>query len=467
MKKVVIVGGGIAGLAAAYTLQESKEEIEYTLIEKSSRLGGKIQTKYDDGFVIEEGPDCVISTKPPVIQLVEKIGLTPRLIGTNDERKGTYIYSGKRLHVLPEGLMMLVPTKIVPFALSPLISWPGKFRMAFDLVLPRKKEQEDETLYSFVVRRLGHEAMEKIAEPLIGGIHGGAPETMSLKACFPIFLDMERNHRSLVKAMLVGRRKAKKRKPISRQGIPKSHFISLKGGMGELVAALEQKLEGQVLKGQEVTKITSLANGYRVEVAGGGELFADGVILAIPAPQASVLLENIDSQGAKILQATPMASSATISFAYKSREVPQANSFGALIPFAEQTKINAVTFTSVKWNHRVPNEEYTLIRVFFGGAKKSQYATEPDEQLLDWAQEELKSILGITAIPERHWIQRWIEARPQYTIGHLERMQELEERLAKSPGLVVVGGSYRGIGVPDCVKDGVNGAKEIITYLAK
>lgn len=467
MKKVVIVGGGISGLAAAYTLQESKAQIEYTLIEKDARLGGKIQTKYDDGFVIEEGPDCFISTKPSVIQLAQKIGLTHHLIGTNDEHKGTYIYSDKRLHALPEGLMLLVPTKIVPFALSPLISWPGKFRMGLDFVLPRKKEQEDETLHSFVVRRLGHEAMNKIAEPLIGGIHGGAPETMSLKASFPSFLDMERDHGSLVRAMLAGRRKAKKRKPSPREGIPKSHFISFKGGMGELVTTLENKLEGQVLKGKAVTKITSAAKGYRIEVAGEEDILADGVILAVPAPQAAALLETIDPQGADLLHATPMASSATISFAYKSREVPQAKSFGVLIPYVEQTKMNAVTFTSVKWNHRVPGEEYTLLRVFFGGAKKSHYASVPDEELLGWAKEELSSILGITATPERYWIHRWIEARPQYTIGHLDRMQELTERLDKTPGLVVAGGSYRGIGVPDCINDGVKGAEEIIAYLGK
>lgn len=466
MKKVVIIGGGIAGLAAAYTLQESEQDIDFTLVEKNSRVGGKIVTEYCDGYLIEGGPDCFLAEKQSVIKLAEKIGLEPNLIGTNDQFKGTYIFSGNKLHPLPEGLMLLVPTKIVPFALSPLISWPGKLRMSLDFVLPRRKGQDDETLYSFVVRRLGREALDKIAEPLIGGIHGGDPETMSLKASFPRFLDMERNHGSLVRAMLHGRKKIRKKPSHSTEKRPKSYFMTFKKGMGELPLALERKLHRHIIKGHEVLRITSSGEGFQVHIEGMDPITADGVILAVPAPEAAELLKETAPHVSEILRKTPMASSATIQLVYKRDQIPKApNSFGFLIPHAEHRKINAVTFSSVKWDYRVPDEEHVLLRTFIGGAKNSHLAVVPEEELMTWVKQDLKDILGIAAEPERYWIHRWIKARPQYTMGHLERIKEIDTYLQKIPGLVLAGGSYRGIGVPDCVNDGIKGANEILDYL--
>jgi len=466
MKKVVIVGGGIAGLAAAYTLQENQQDIEYTLVEKNPQLGGKILTEHEDGYLIEGGPDCFLSEKQSVIKLAEKVGLDNSLIGTNDQNKGTYIYSGKKLHALPEGLMLLVPTKIVPFALSPLISWPGKLRMSLDFVLPKKRDQDDETLYSFVVRRLGREALDKIAEPLIGGIHGGDPETMSLKASFPRFLDMEKNYGSLVRAMLSGRRNARRKPPAGYGGRPKSYFMSFKKGMGELPEALEKNLRGEIIKGKEATGIIRSDSGFMVEIEGGERLYADGLILAVPAPEAADLIQEVAPKISPILKSIPMASSATIQLVYKRHQIPKAlNSFGFLVPHVEQRKINAVTFASVKWNYRVPDQEHVLLRAFIGGAKNSHLAAVSEEEMLKWVKHELNSILGITAEPERYWVHRWINARPQYTIGHLDRLKEIDSYLQMIPGLALVGGCYRGIGVPDCVNDGIKGAKEIIDYL--
>ncbi|TLN19118.1 protoporphyrinogen oxidase, partial [bacterium] len=211
MKKVVVIGGGITGLAAAYTVQEKAKaagaEIDYLLVDKDDRLGGKIRTDKIDGFTVEGGPDCFLAEKPYVGQWAAKLGIEDRLMCSNEATKRTYVLSRGRLHELPEGLMGLVPTKILPFALSPFISWPGKFRMALDFILPKKKNNDDETLGSFVRRRLGQEALDKIAEPLIGGIHAGDPEQMSLKASFPRFLQMEQNYGSLIRAMLAARRK--------------------------------------------------------------------------------------------------------------------------------------------------------------------------------------------------------------------------------------------------------------------
>ncbi|MEL7564396.1 MAG: protoporphyrinogen oxidase [Dehalobacterium sp.] len=466
MKKVVIVGGGIAGLAAAYTLQETQPDIEYTLIEKNPRLGGKILTEHEAGYLIEGGPDCFLSEKQSVLKLAEKVGLENSLIGTNDQHKGTYIYAGEKLHALPEGLMLLVPTKIVPFALSPLISWPGKLRMSLDFVLPKKRDQDDETLYSFVVRRLGREALDKIAEPLIGGIHGGDPETMSLKASFPRFLDMEKNYGSLVRAMLAGRKNTRRKPPAGYGGRPKSYFMSFKKGMGELPEALEKKLQGKIIKGKEATGIMRTDSGFLVEMEGKEQLCADGLVLAVPAPEAALLLQEVAPKVSPILKSIPMASSATIQLVYKRHQVPKAlNSFGFLVPHVEQRKINAVTFASVKWNDRVPDQEHVLLRTFIGGAKNSPLALASEEEMMMWVKQDLKSILGITAEPEHYWVHRWIDARPQYTIGHLDRLQEIDKYLQKVPGLVLVGGCYRGIGVPDCVNDGIKGAKEVIACL--
>ncbi|ATW25699.1 protoporphyrinogen oxidase [Candidatus Formimonas warabiya] len=466
MKKVAIIGGGIAGLAAAYALEEKGENIEYTLIEKDARLGGKILTETHDGFLVEGGPDCFLSEKPSVIKLAEKIGLADSLIGTNDEFKGTYVYSGGRVHALPEGLMLMVPTKIVPFALSPLISWPGKMRMALDFVLPRKKDDDDETLHNFVVRRLGREALDKIAEPLIGGIHGGNPETMSLKASFPRFLDMERNYGSLIRAMLAARRRSPAKRPEGSGGKPGTYFMSFKNGMGELTDALEKKLGGRILKGKEVVKVGRSGTHYQILGDGFGEITADAVIFALPAPEAAALIRGWDAASADILEETPMASSATVSLAFRREQLPfSPASFGFLIPHVEQRKINAVTFSSIKWNYRMPDEDSVLLRTFVGGAKNSHLACAGEEEILHWVKQDLKSILGISSNPVMSRIHRWIHARPQYTMGHLERLHRVEQRLKSLPGFYLAGGCYRGIGVPDCINDGMNAAENVMRFL--
>lgn len=462
MKKIAIIGGGVTGLAAALTLEENKPAIEYLLFEAENTLGGKIVTEDVDGFLVEGGPDCYLGDKPWLTQLAEKIGLGESLIGTNDQHKGTYVYSDRRMHSLPEGLMLMVPTKIVPFALSPLISWPGKLRMGCDFVLPRRRGEGDETLKRFVLRRLGQEALDKIAEPLIGGIHGGDPETMSLQASFPRFLTMEKNYRSLILAMLAARRRPAHK--VSRSG-PATAFISFRQGMAELVSGMEKKLHGQIFLGSRVTGIAHQDGGYRVKTE-GEEYFVDGVIMAVPAPSAAKLLEPLDPLAGQLLATIPMASSATVSLAFKREDVSHLQKgFGFVIPFIEGRKINAVTLTSVKWSDRVPTDDYMLIRVFLGGAKNSAYAEADEETIIRWAKEELAAILGITAEPQMVKMHRWIKARPQYTIGHLERIRALEERLIGLPGLYVAGGCYRGIGVPDCVRDGSQTATVLARFL--
>ena len=480
MKRVVIVGAGVTGLSAAYNLQEklrqNGEQVDYLLVEKD-HLGGKIISEKVEGFLIEGGPDCFVSDKPAVLQLSSRLNIKDRLLTSNDENKGTFVLSGGKLHKLPEGLMLMVPTKILPFALSPLISWPGKLRMGLDLILPKKEGDFDETLASFVNRRLGREALDKIAAPLIGGIHGGDPETMSLKASFPRFLLMEQNYGSMIRAMLAARAKTPSVKAPSAQvtsgGKPEySYFMSFVNGMEELVETLGNQLDqSKIILGKQVTKIEKRTGpegkqGYTVYISGMDPVEADGVILAVPASSAAELMENLDAVTAENLRGIPMGSSANISLVYRREDLPfKLNTFGFVIPAIEQRKINAVTYTSVKWDYRVPNDQYVLLRTFVGGAKNQDLASLDDEALIGLVRREFNEILGITAEPVLFKIHRWLKARPQYTMGHLERMATIEARLDQYPGLYVAGGSFRGIGVPDCISDGLSASEKVMNYL--
>ncbi|MHB1418258.1 MAG: protoporphyrinogen oxidase [Bacillota bacterium] len=472
MKRIVIVGGGITGLAAAYAIQKAsrEQEVEYLLFERDNRLGGKILTEEVEGFVIEGGPDCFLTEKPQVAQLCRDMGIEDRLLGTYEENKGTFVLSNGQLHRLPEGLMLMVPTKILPFALSRLISWPGKLRMALDWFIPPKKSETDESLGSFVRRRLGAEALDKIAEPLIGGVHAGDPEAMSLKASFPRFLDMEKKYGSLIRAMLAARKKIPR--PASATGRPqRTYFTSFIDGMGELVTALGARLDSQrVIAGEEVTGIVEGhgSNGeaiYTVHVKGREPVTAQAVIVAVPANDAAMLLDQIEPATAEKLAGISLASSATVTLVYRRDELPAfPKSFGFVIPASEKRKIMAVTFTSLKWN-RDKDERYLLIRVFVGGAKNQKLAELQEKEIIELVQKELKAILGITASPHLARVYRWHKGMPQYTLGHLERVQTIEEGLTRHPGLYIAGGSYRGIGTPDCINSGTAAAEKALAYL--
>ncbi|KKM12460.1 hypothetical protein SY88_03390 [Clostridiales bacterium PH28_bin88] len=471
MPEVVIIGGGITGLAAAYTLQKAGN-VDYLLVERDRRLGGKILTEKVDGFIIEGGPDCYLAEKPSVARLSAQMGIEHRLLCSNEDHKGTLVLSRGRLHKLPEGLMLMVPTKILPFALSPLISWPGKFRMALDLLLPVKKDDSDETLAQFVTRRLGREALDKIAGPLIGGIHGSDAEEMSLKASFPRFIKMEQDYGSLTRAMLAARKKAAAIKPDP--GKPRhTYFMSFIEGMGELTDTAAARLDPRrVVTGVTVTGIERFAAGgnhrYRLHFDHLDPVEADVVIVTAPANQAAELVEDLDRALAGTLAEIPMASSATISLAYRRDEVSHPmDGFGFLIPHIEGRKISAVTYSSVKWDHRVPDCRHVLLRTFVGGAHNQELVDLSDQELLNLVRREFREIMGITAEPELSMIHRWVKCRPQYTLGHLDRVAAIEKRTAAYTGLYLAGASYRGIGIPDCINDGIKAAENAIAYLRK
>jgi oxygen-dependent protoporphyrinogen oxidase len=486
MKRVVIIGGGISGLGAAWSLREHQhqdhEDFEVVVIEGKERVGGNIRTELIDGFLIEGGPDCFISEKPWAMELCKRIGLGDALLATNSEFQKTFVLSGGVLHELPEGVILMVPTKILPLAFSSLITMRGKLRMALEYFVPRRSESsEEESLGDFVRRRLGKEVLEKIAEPLIAGIHAGDPETMSVKSSFPKFVEMEQEYGSLIKGMLKRMARLKKNGPgrakgeAAASGKRVTMFMTLKGGLSDLVDELAGRLTGtnhtRIMTGLKVTGVSAEGPGYRVAFDGnsgdsaGSAITADAVIVAAPAYAAAALLEVLDAELAERLKTIPYASTATISVAFKRSDVTHPlNGFGFVVPGVEGRRIMAATWTSVKFSHRAPSGS-VLIRCFVGGARNAGLITLPDEELVAIVREELEDIMGIEAPPVLSRVFRWVNSMPQYTIGHEERVGWITERVATHPGLYLTGSAYHGIGIADSVRYGEVVAKKALHYI--
>lgn len=458
---VAIIGGGITGLSAAWYLQQEAQthhlNLSYTLLEQSDRWGGKILTEKVEGhaaqpFVIEGGPDSFITQKPWALQLTRELALSDRLLPTNDDKRKVFVLNDGRPTPLPDGVLLIVPTKFMPFALSPLISPLGKLRMGLDLIIPPKQDDEDETLADFIQRRLGSEALDKIAEPLMSGIYNAEAERQSLLATFPRFRAIEQKHGSLIKGMLAARRaRANSKGPSANGRKPISTFISFQSGMQELVEGLRSRLAGECRLQTAVQTIQPQANGrYELLLNDGTSLLADAVILAVPAYVAADLLAESAPEAAAGLQKIRYVSTGTISLAFHRAEIAHPlNGFGLVIPRSEKRTINAVTWTSTKFDQRAP-EERVLLRVFFGGSRTPHMMEVDDRDLLAAVRLELQEIMGITVAPLFHRIYRWHRANPQYDVGHLQRVEAVENALP--PNLYVTGSPYRGIGIPDCVR---------------
>lgn len=465
MKKVVIIGGGISGLSAAYYLKKLAEEkgidLEYTLVEKNDRLGGNIITEKVGDFIIEGGPDCFIFDKPWFLELCKQLGLTDKVMNTKEGSK-TYILWKKKLRPLPEGFVLMIPTKIMPFIFNSLISIPGKLRMALDLIKPKGDPDKDESLSEFVGRRLGNEAVEKIAEPLVAGIHAGSPETMSVKSSFPRFIDMEQKYGSLIIAMLKARSMAKK---ASKDKPKYTMFLTLKDGLTELVNKLVEELDKQsIVTGKEVLSIKENKDDktYTVDIEDKGSVVADCVILTTPAYVSADLLKDIDSELAENLDKIPYVSTATVSMAFKKSEIKQLpEGFGFVVPRLEKRKIIGATFVSQKFPYRAP-EDSVLIRCFVGGSKNEELAHLDEEEMAVMARNELKDILGIDAEPIFVKVFKFTKAMSQRIVGHSDMVKVIDERQGHHPGLYVTGSAYKGTGLSDSVHNGELTAEEVL-----
>lgn len=471
--KIVIVGGGIAGLAAAYRLQQLLPQAALTLVESESRLGGKILTDRVDGFVVEGGPDTFLAYKPRGVGLCRELGLGDRLHGTNPDLRRTYVMRGGKLYELPEGLTGLIPSRFGPMARTRLISPWGKLRMAAEYLIPPRTDDGDESLASFVQRRLGRELYAHLIEPLMSGIYAGDGEELSLAATFPQLRQAELEHGSLVKSMLANKRKAARphvptngNRPAPQSGGSRSAFLTPAGGLAEIVEALTKAMPRVEMRlGTAVAQIRPAGAGYDVILASGDQLQADALILATPAYATAELVKAFEPEMAAPLRAIPYASTVTISVAYSLSQVPRPlDGYGYVIPRAEGRSILACTWTSTKFPHRAP-EGFALIRAFIGRAGQDDVLEQSDAALLELVRQELHAVLAITAQPLFYRIYRWPQAMPQYTVGHLERLARIEARLAVRPGLHLAGNAYRGIGIPDCIASGETAAEQVAAFL--
>ncbi len=488
MPHVTIIGGGIAGLATAYYLQKKSHEagleFSYALLESASRFGGKISTDLVNDFVIEGGPDSFITQKPWATQLCREIGLSDRLIPTNDDRRSIFVLNKGKLVPFPGGYRLTVPTEFIPFVISPLISPWGKLRMGLDLFIPPRQEKGDESLAAFIRRRLGNEALNKIAGPVMAGIYVADPERLSLQSTFPMFAEMEHKYGSLIKAMQATKKKAASPNgahggPLPAGngrsgGQPESMFTSLKGGMAELVETLVPKLEGDLRLGCRVTALRYLAPGFEVGFSQTSEgsaeselqlLKTDAVVLAIPAFVAATVLESIEPKLAALLRQVRYVSTATISLGYRRTDLgprQDFNGFGFMIPKTEKRTILACTWSSTKFDYRAPADG-VLIRLFVGGDEQEHLVdTLSDNDLLALARAEAAATMGIRIPPLVHRIFRWSKGNPQYDVGHLDRVASMERLAATIPGLYLTGSAFRGIGLPDCIKSALTTVEQLL-----
>lgn len=444
---------------------EKQIPVDITLIEKAEELGGKVQTLRRDGFIIERGPDSFLARKLPIITLSKELGIEEELVGTNPAARTNYIYHKNKLHKMPIGLVLGIPTKLTPFMKTGLISPFGKLRAALDLLLPKKKNLDDESLGHFIQRRLGKEVLENITEPLLGGIYAGDTQTLSLKATFPNFFEMEQKHRSLIVGMAAGK---KNTAPVSNTPIVanKSMFLTYKNGMSTLIERLTEELGSiRIIKGQGVTEVVKMEDSYEIRLDDDTLLHADGLVLALPTQQASKLLPDVESIG--WLKKINYVSVANIALTFNKEDISfPLNGTGFLIPAKEETALTACTWSSSKWLHAAP-ENKLLFRCYVGRERDQQWVNWSDEDLVAKILKDLKNIMGITATPNFHIITRAKHSMPQYPVNHIEQLKKLRESIAtQKPGVFLCGAGYEGVGVPDCVQQGKSAAEEMLKFLA-
>lgn len=469
-QRIVVVGGGISGLAATHRLEERRQAeglaCEVVLLEAGSRLGGAISTTRRDGFILESGPDTIFTNKPWGLDLIRRLGLDQRLIGTTETHRRTFVVRGGRLHPLPEGFLLLAPTRIMPFLRSRLLSWPGKVRIALDLLLPRGTRETDESLASFVRRRLGREALDWLAQPMVGGIYTADPEQLSLRATMPQFLQMEERYRSIILA-LRRQQSSTPRGDRADSGPRYSLFATLDDGLQVLVDALVDRLpSGMTRLSCPVAAIARRKTRWSLRLGDGTNLEADGVILGIPAFQAAALIRDLDADLARELETITYASSVTVNLAYRREEVSHPlDGFGFVVPACEGRAIVACSFSSVKFANRAP-AGYVLLRAFAGGALQPEVFEWDDEKLLAAVCRDLNELLGIRAAPLWTAVARHPRSMPQYHVGHIARLAALDQMLARWPALKLAGNAYRGVGIPDAIHSGETAADALLADLA-
>ncbi|MFQ5793085.1 MAG: protoporphyrinogen oxidase, partial [Acidobacteriota bacterium] len=454
---VVVVGAGITGLTCAYGL--GRRSIDCLLVEKRERAGGNVQTDRTEGFILDAGPDAFLTQKPEALSLCRELGLEARLLPTNPAERDVYVLFRGRLHPLPEGMVLAVPTRLLPLALSRLFSPLGKLRMGLEVCMPRRRGEGEESIASFIERRFGREALERLAEPLLGGVHSGSPERLSMNRLFPRIVALEEKHGSLVRGM-------RKARAARRSGPPPPLFLSLTDGLSELVDALVRRLRpGTLLLESEVRRVQRKYDTYRTELASGETLVSPSLVLALPLRQAEQLARGISSRLAEALAKIPTVSTAVVFLAFPRENVrhPLAG-YGFVVPRSEKRRILAASFVSTKFPNRSPRS-HVLLRAFLGGDRDPGVLKSTDPALVELVHRELEAILGSLGTPTLARVYRWPDATPQIEVGHGARLTAIDEALGAHPGLHVAGNGLRGVGIPDCIADARRVAAELVRYL--
>ena len=443
MREAIIIGGGISGLTAAYTLAKAGRPV--TLIEREAVLGGLLQTRVIEGCVVEGGPDSFLAAKPAATELINEVGLGADLISSNDHQRVTYIRRHGRMVPMPDGLMMMVPTKIWPMVTTPLLGWSTKIKMGLEYFRrPSSQDLPERSVADFVRDHYGQEAVDYLAEPLLSGVYGGDPADLSVNSTLPRFVELERKYGSLTRGTLLGRRQA----PAAAGG---SLFRTLKGGLHDLVRALEARMSGVERLTGAVRQVRRVPDGYEVLLKGEW-LSAKHLVIATPAWAAADLLGSVAPELQHLLSQVDYSSSMTVALGYRDADLAQPlTGFGFLVPARERQSLVACTYVGRKFPHRTP-EGMSLLRCFLGGAGRAAVLTQSDDEVTSATRADLERLLGITAKPAFCSISRWPRSMAQYTVGHAGRMREVSERVAQHPGLHLIGNAYRGIGIPDCIQ---------------
>lgn len=466
MKKVIVVGGGISGLATAFLLRkkggEAGIDLDVTLLEKEERVGGKIWSIKEEGYLCEWGPNGFLDSKPQTLDLCRDLGATGKLLRSNDNARKRFIYTGGALNRLPENGPM--------FLKSGLISWPGKLRLAMEPFIPKRTDGADETLASFGRRRLGEEALQKLISPMVSGIFAGNPETMSLRSCFPRIAELEDEYGSLIRAMIKLAKKKKQEtaqgKAVSSAAGPGGVLTSFRWGIQELTDILAEQLGAEsIVTGQTVTGLTTGGSApWRLRTA-TVDIDADVVVLASPAHATAGIISGVDPAMAQVLGEIPYASMTVVCFGYERERIAcDLNGFGYLIPKGEGMNTLGTLWDSSIFENRAP-EGKVLLRSMLGGACFPDYVNLSDAEVMQRVRGDLQAIMGITAEPSFVRIFRHPQAIPQYTVGHAKRLTALQERAPAHPGLFLTGNSYRGIGLNDCAAAANRTADEVVAHL--
>lgn len=456
--RVVVVGGGLSGLTAAYRVVEraraARRDVDVVVLEAKDRVGGAIWTRRVEGFTVEGGPDSFITNKPWALDLCTSLGLGGQILGTDPQHRRSFVVRQGRLYPVPEGFVLMAPNRIGPILTTPILSFRGKMRMLLDLVLPRKTDDADESLASFVKRRLGREALDRLVQPLVGGIYTADPNDLSVKATLPQFPEMERTHGSLIRGAWHQARQARWAER-NASGARYGMFVTLADGMDVLTRSLVAALPpASVRTGTAVRRVSrnDPVSPWLVELLDGPPIEASAVVMATEAHATARLLDGVDPVLALHLRSIPYASSAIVNVAYpRDRIAHPLDGFGVVVPAVENRSILAVSFLSVKFPRRAPAGT-ALLRVFVGGATQPELFDRDDEALRTIVRSELYDLLGARGEPLLIEVGRHPRAMPQYTLGHLERVEAIRRQAARHPRLILAGNAYDGVGIPDTVR---------------